>query len=479
MSRGPTRGPALLAALLALLCGCAALPPKPVPPALPASVPLAATPAAAGNAATAASWPERQWWRGFGDETLNALIARALANSPDIAAAAARIDAARAAIDSTVAGTRVHATVDASAAETRLSDNGLFPPEFLGFHWYSQFDAGVSASYSFDWWGKHRAELTAAIDSQRAAQAEHAAAALGLASTVAMEYYGWQSDSARRELALQNRAAAERRLQITDARVAAHIERGDSLHAAQLTDLAARERLDDLDAALQMHRIALAALLACASDELPALGTSAMPQLHGELPERASIDLIARRPEIIASRWRVELAARSVDVARSSFMPDISLRALAGLSSLDIGHLLDAGSAAPSIAAAVHLPLFDGGALRAGLAHSRSMLDVSIAQYRAALVDAARDVNTQLAERERWQRQESLRDAQLAAAAQMLREADSRADAGLSDARPALDARQQWLTLGDAQIQTHYARLGAELALIRALGGGYQMDSNP
>ena len=107
------------------------------------------------------------------------------------------------------------------------------------------------------------------------------------------------------------------------------------------------------------------------------------------------------------------------------------------------------------------------------------MLDVSIAQYRAALVDAARDVNTQLAERERWQRQESLRDAQLAAAAQMLREADSRADAGLSDARPALDARQQWLTLGDAQIQTHYARLGAELALIRALGGGYQMDSNP
>ena len=462
--------------MLALLSACAGLPPKPTAPMLPESAPLL-TPATDPSGSEATSWPQREWWRGFGDDTLNLLVARALERSPDLAAANARIAAARAQLEGAHAQERPQLNANASAAHIRLSDHGLFPPKLLGFNWYSQFDAGLNASYSFDWWGKHRAEIAAALDATRAAEAEHASAALGIASTVAAEYYGWQSDAARHELALQDRDAAQQRVQIAAARATAQIERSDSTRNAELALLSARDHLDELDSALQRHQLALAALLACAPAELPALSAMALPQLRTGLPEHASLDLIARRPEIVASRWRVEAAARNLELARSNFLPDLSLRALAGLSSREIGHLLDAGSATPQLSAALHLPLFDGGALRAGYAHQRAQLDSSVALYRGAIVGAALEVNEQLVVRAQWEQQEQLRAAQLSAALQLREAAQQRAAAGLSDRRPALEATHTWLGLSEAQIQSHYGRLCAELALIRALGGGYQMDT--
>jgi outer membrane protein, multidrug efflux system len=463
--------------LLTLLEACAGLPPKPPAPQLPANAPLAAASDTARASDALAPWPQREWWHGFGDDTLDALIAQALAQAPDLDAASARIAAARATVEGAAAARRVQVDASASAAQNRLSDNGLFPPQFLGFNWYSLFDAGVNATYSFDWWGRHRAEIAAAVDARRAAEAEREAAALGIATAVAVEYYGWQADGARRALAERNRLAAEQRAQIVAARVAAQIERSEAQRNADLALLAARDRQNELDTALQMHRLALAALLSCAPAQLPELHAAELPQLNGGLPEGASIDLMARRPEIAASRWRVEAAARNVEVARSSFLPDFSLRAFAGLSSREIGRLVESGSAAPTIAAAVHLPLFDGGALRAGYAHSQAMLDAAVAAYRAAIVSAARDVNEQLAARAGWEQQERLREQQLAAAEQLRSTVALRAAAGLSDQRPALEATQQWLELSAAQVQTRYARICAELALIRALGGGYRMDS--
>jgi len=170
----------------------------------------------------------------------------------------------------------------------------------------------------------------------------------------------------------------------------------------------------------------------------------------------------------------VEAAARHLELARSNFLPDVSLRALIGFSSREIGHLLDAGSAAPQFSAALHLPLFDGGVLRAGYAQERAQLDSAVALYRGAIVSAAHEVNEQLVLRAQWEQQEQLRTEQLEAAQQLRTAAAQRAAAGLSDARPALEATHTWLGLGEAQIQSHYGRLCAELALIRALGGGYQ-----
>ncbi len=90
-----------------------------------------------------------------------------------------------------------HLQANADLTRQRLSDNGLFPPQLLGFTWYNQADLGLQASYTFDWWGKQRDAVEAAMDQAHAAQADRSAAALMLASSIADAYFGWQADQNR------------------------------------------------------------------------------------------------------------------------------------------------------------------------------------------------------------------------------------------------------------------------------------------
>jgi multidrug efflux system outer membrane protein len=422
------------------------------------------------------AWPAREWWHAFGDPQLDRLVVQSLASSPDMATAEARLATARAGIAATRAERGARATLSADAQRQRLSDNGLFPPRFLGFNWYNLFDLGASATWSPDWWGRHRAELAGAVSRERAAEAEQAAASLAIASSVVEAYFGWQGDSARLALAGQRVANGEQALALAQLRVQANIDRGDTLERARLELLALREHASQIETSLAMRRVTLAALAGLNPDALPELAVRPLPEPASGLPANASLDLIARRPDIVATRWRVEAAARARDVARTGFLPDLSFSALLGLQSRDLGKLLEVGSGAPSAGAALHLPLFDGGALKAGYARSQAELDGAVAAYRSTLLTAAREVNGQLVARAGWQVELATREQQLAAAAALRSGAAARASSGMTDQRPALAATDQWLQLRDAQELTRLARLGSELELIRALGGGYRMD---
>lgn len=261
--------PLLYGALL-MLAACVTPPRKSAPPALPQSVGL--TEPGQGSV-----WPAAEWWQDFHDDALDALINRALAQAPDLAVAAARFDAARAGVNAAQAEGGIQTGATASASRNRLSDNGLFPPAFLGYHWYNQFDLGLEASYAFDWWGRNRASVAASTSDALAAAADCDAAALTLATSTAELYFGWQSDSARRELATQELKAAEQRLQIASARSAAFIERDDERQRVELEVLEARDHRDELDTSAQLRVIALAALLGCAPADLPALQIEPLP----------------------------------------------------------------------------------------------------------------------------------------------------------------------------------------------------------
>jgi multidrug efflux system outer membrane protein len=120
-------------AMVFFCVGCAGLPPKPKPVQLPAAAPLDGLDSAAGG-----DWPEREWWKRYQDPTLDQLIELAGATSPTLATAHARYDSARQSVR--IAGAESGARVEASADidRQRLSDNGLFPPQLLGFTWYNQ-----------------------------------------------------------------------------------------------------------------------------------------------------------------------------------------------------------------------------------------------------------------------------------------------------------------------------------------------------
>jgi multidrug efflux system outer membrane protein len=463
-------------ALALPLAACLTRPAREPHPDLNVTVPVGAA-TAAEPAVTSPDWPQATWWKTYSDPTLDQLIEKALAASPDIRAAQARFDSARAAVAAARAAVGPSLTGAGDASRQRLSDNGLFPPRLLGFNWYNQFDLGVQGSYTFDWWGLHRAQVRSAVDQTRAARVERDAAGQTIASAVATEYFGYQAEQARLSLAERSVEGTKRALEIAKQRVQARLADPADEDRASLEWLSARDHMGDVITSEHLHLVALAALLGCAPADLPPLPARELPALTTLLPASASLDLIARRPDIVASRWRIEASSQDLEAARAGFMPDVTLNGLLGLSSRDLGKLLQIGSGDPSITGAIHLPIFDAGALRAGYSRSHAALELAIADYQSTVLSAAREVNTQLELRDTASKQLALRQEQLGAARQLQTKAEDMLQRGLTDARLELSATVQTLTAEEALIETNYQQLSADLALIRALGGGYAMDS--
>ena len=461
--------PIAVAALVAVSVGCAGLPPKHKPVQLIESAPLEGLEAAGGG-----DWPAQEWWKRYQDPTLDQLIALGGANSPTLATAHARYDSARQSVRLAAAESGAHLDASTDANRQRLSDNGLFPPQLLGFTWYNQFDLGLQASYTFDWWGKQRDAVEAAMDQAHAAQADRSAAALMLASSIADTYFGWQSDQNRLSLARDKEIAVASQGKVTAARVRAELDSADELNSADLALAAAREQIAALEGSASLRVVALAALVGRPVSELPPLTAKPVPSFPGALPDNVRIDLISRRADVTASRWRVEAAEKSLASARAEFFPDVTVNALLGLNSLDVGRLLEYGSRVPEAGAAIHLPIFDAGRLKARYGGAAAAIDSAVSSYQDAVISAARDVATQATTRAQIDAQRVQRAREVDAALRMRNSAAARVRQGLNDSRSELMATESWIEQRDAMLQLDWAALSADVALQRALGGGYE-----
>jgi len=461
-----TLRPLLIVAGVTALAGCA-IPPRPQAPALTTAAPLAGV-----SGTVAAAWPDQVWWQRYHDEQLDALESRALAGAPTLAVARARFDEAVRAIDVAAGEGGLDINANAQVQRERLSEHGLIPPKFLGFTWYNQGDLNLSFKYDFDFWGRKGHAVAAATDRARADSAERDAATAMLTSAVADTYFSWQATQQRVALAGELTTVQERMRAIAAARARQEIDSPDLVLQSDAQLAAAREQAALLAGTAEIQRAALAALLGVAPADVE-LKARDLPQPSALLPANASLDLIARRADVAASRWRVEAALRDADVARDAFYPDISISALLGLQSIDLGKLFSAGSRTMSIGPALHLPVFDNGKLHARFGASQAALQLAIADYDAAVVDAAREVATQALTLQQVQARQHEHVAQVAAAENLLKSAQARENRGVIDARPVLAATAELQRQRDAEIQLDAAALSAEIALTKALGGGY------
>ncbi|HTV86598.1 MAG TPA: efflux transporter outer membrane subunit [Dyella sp.] len=480
--------PFAMAVLLAAgLAGCGFIPKKVQHPALRDDVPLAGL-----QVPTRPGWPAADWWRVYNDPQLDQLIDLAMKQSPDLVQARSRVQTAEQSVK--VAAAQAGLTINGNAQLTRqrMSDHGLFPPSLLGFNWYDQADLGVQAEYDFDWWGKKRASIEAALDQAHAAQAQHSAAALTLQNAVADTYFAWLADEARLRLARQSVQIQRQLLQIAELRVKQGVDLPDTVQQARAQLANAQQTQVTLQGSIELRKVALAALAGVSPADLPKLHAHALPSIEGALPDDARLDLIARRPDIAASRWQVEAALKQTDVARAQYFPDVSINAMAGLSSTnqgapdipgfskgssgDLGHLFDWGSRVFGITPAVHLPIFEGGQLKANYGASRAQLDAAIAQYNVAVRDAARDVATEAVTAKQIAARRRKQDVQVHASDMLVGTALARVRQGTQDARESLAAQAQLLQQRDLAVSLHAQALSTDLALIKALGGGYRSD---
>lgn len=470
----PRARPALVAVIALILSACAATPAKIDRPRLRDDVPLAGL-----QTSTRSGWPDAQWWRQYGDPQLDRLMDRAMTKSPDLALAQSRVQNAEQ--SARLAAAQLGLTVNGSAqvARQRLSDHGLIPSQFLGFSWYNQADLGIRLQYDFDWWGKKRATVEAALDQAHAARAQQSAAALAIQYAVADTYFSWLADQVRLQLADQLVATQEQFTHIAELRVAQGIDSPDEVQKAQAQLAEAREMRVAFAGSAKIRRAALASLLGVAPAELPKLQPRPLPIVDSGIPANVGLDLIARRPDIAASRWQVEAALKKTDAARAEFFPDISISAMAGLSSINLDKLFTYGSRTFSLTPALHLPIFNGGSLQANYGVSKAQLDAAVAQYNSTILTAAREVATQaLTARQIAARSQEQR-ALLRADQQLLSSAQARVRQGVRDARESLGASAQLLQQRDISAQLQAQMLSTDLNLIKALGGGYHSPKMP
>lgn len=459
-------------ALAACLAGCVGRGDwKPAPRLEPES--LTAQQTLAGARVDPTAWPAQQWWHGYGDPQLDALVDEALGGSPSLEIAQARLRAAQG--EALAAGAaRVPAgALDAETTRQRYPEHGLFPPPFAGT---SVTDARLALDfgYDLDFWGRNRSLLAAARSGVAAADADRAAARLALAVAVTRAYVQLDLSYELLDVANDNLKQQAEILELTKQRVSAGLENTARVKQSEANVALTRAAVAAVQANIELARNQVADLVGAGPDrgqrlERPRLAPPASLALPSALPA----DLLGRRPDVAAARAQVESAAHGVSAAEADFYPNVNLTAFAGLQSIGLSQLFQASDRIVGAGPALHLPVFNRAALRGTLESERARLDQSVGLYNQTLLDAVREVADVLANWRALERETSEQQIALEAAQRSYELTSERYRAGLDNYLSVLSSEGQVIQTQGLRAQLHARRLGFSVDLVRALGGGY------
>lgn len=440
---------------------------------------LAAASSLAEAGSAPAAWPDGAWWKAFGDAQLDRLIDEALATNPGLRLVRARLDRANAQADLVDAARGAQVTANTTSTRQRFSEHGQVPPPLAGSVMTSN-RAALDFSYELDFWGKNAAALEAALGNVRAAQAETRQARLLLSSALARSYIQLQREFEQHDIAEALLLQRQQLRDLTERRVRAGLDTAVELQQASAAIPAAETDLAAVRERTALLRNQIAALLGAGPDrglaiERPAVTVAGPLVLPAVLPA----ELIGRRPDVVAQRWRVEAAAKDIDVAKAQFYPNVNLSAFVGFQSIGLHQFLDAGSRIAGIGPAISLPVFESGRLRSQLAARTADFDAAAEQYNATLVDALRDVADQIASWRAIDTQLEHSRVALGRLDEAYRLAVLRYREGLSTYLTVLSVEAQVLGQRRLVADLDARRRETAVGLARALGGGFEPDNAP
>jgi NodT family efflux transporter outer membrane factor (OMF) lipoprotein len=462
---------ALLAVSLLGSAGCAQLPRLDPPRAVKGVEQLGS---ANSFAAPSVAWPADGWWRAYGDPQLGALIDEALSDSPDLEIAKARLHAAGAAVQGAGATRIPEVTANALLNEGKQSYNYLIPRQALPQGWTDYGLATLNLSWELDFWGKNRAALAAALSEQRAAEVEVAQVRLILSTAVASEYAGLVHLYTLRDNAAQTLALRTKTVALFRQRHDFGLETLAGVRQVEARQASADGDLLSIDERIGLQRNAIAALLGAGPDRGLAI-TRPTARFAGSqgLPTNLSLELLGRRPDIVAARSRTEAAARRIDQQKAGFYPSVNLMAFVGVQSLGIANLAKSGSGMGGVGPAISLPIFNTERLQGQLRGARAEYDAAVATYNATLSNALREVADATTSRKSLDGELADSRAAVAAAAEAHQIVSKRYQGALATYLDVLVAEDALISAQRAQAELETRALILDVALVRALGGGF------
>src|SRR5471030_752838 len=423
-----------------------------------------------------AAWPERDWWKSLGDPQLDGLITEALRDSPDMQVASARTHQASAA--AYAANAARLPTVDASGGISRSRLARDQDPTGIGGTYATVRTLGVDFSYTFDLWGGQRAAWEAALGHERAAEVDQQAAQLTLAADVARAYSDLGQAFIVYDLSNDDLKRTRQMLDLSQRRLNSGIDSQYQFQQTESLEASSEASLIDAEKQLNSAKIALAVLLGKGPDRGNEITRPKILQASAvALPSVLPAELLGRRPDLVAARWRVEAASKNIAASKTQFYPNLNLTAAAGAESLLGDAMFGSASRFFNIAPTISVPIFDGGRLRANLDSRDADYDLAVAQYNKSLVKALGDVSDTINQLRDIGRQIGAQQHATEIAQDSYNTVVQRYGSGIGNYLDVLSIEQQLL-----QAQRQLANLNAEqidlsIQLMQALGGGFQSET--
>lgn len=442
-----------MAGFLPLLAACATTIPE-----APRAQDLAVPPAFVENYRPPAGSGE-QWWTGFGDTRLNALIEAALGSNLNVAASAARLEAARELLRAERSD-RLPSVGGSAAAELELNSTEL--REFVSAGGVVLFDPDIS--------GRLSAEIQAAAASAAAAEYLLADQRRLIAAAVAQQYIELRRTGERLELLGQSTELQEQTLRIVTLRFEAGLSANLDVRraAADLAQTRAQRGL------LELQRAQASRALSILAGDFPGPVDAApddrrgVPRYAGGPPVGLPADLLRRRPDLLVAEARLVEAAALVGIERSDLLPSLTIPGRITIGDGSAGGLLS--DFLLTIGAALDLPLFDGGRRRAEVAAAEHEAEARFAEYRQAVLEVTAEVENALVAIDAY----SSRNRELAEAIEESETAFGQSNAlyreGLASLFDVLDAQRQLIASRQALIDSEAALASSVVALYAAIG---------
>lgn len=467
-----------LLALIAALSGCSLAPhyQRPASPAAQQWKPVEGwQPAAPADGA-----PRGDWWTLFGDATLNDLMARADLHNQTVAQAAATWREARAATREARAS--LFPTVSASGSVTHTYTGGSRTVVTGGVtsgggesHTSNSYSVSLDASWEPDFFGKVLNTVSNARATEQARLADLANARLALHGELATDYLSLRAADAQIASLTATVEAYQRSLRIAtnqyNAGIAPHsdVYQGQSQLASAQSDLEGekqtRGQLEDAIAVLVGEN--------AASFTIPTLGTAWSPTVP-DVPVALPSTILQRRPDIASAEREVAAANAEIGVERAAFFPTVSLSGSGGFNNSTISGLFASSASLWSLGASVAETLLDFGARKARVQEARAAYDAAVANYRQVALTAFQDVQDELVASVILARQEGLLQQASIAADKSEQSMRQQYLAGIVSYTDVVTTQATALSARRALIQNQVDRQNAAVALVQALGGGWQ-----
>ncbi len=483
MSRSFSRMSPLLVLLLAL-AGCMTTPPyeRPTVNAPAAFKEATAADAQTGDAVWQAAQPadaahRGQWWRVFNDSTLNGLQEQAGAANQDLKAAAARVAQARALVQSADADRSVQIDAGAGPTRQRQSPAAQGLPAGASTSATTLWRAQVGASYEVDLFGRVAATVNAAEADVQGSEALYQSVLLAVQADVAQAYFDVRALDAEHRLFRDTVDLRSQTLKLVQTR----FNEGDigelDLARARTELSSAQSELLAIERRRAVGEHALAILLGQAPADFT-LPAEPLSRVRVSVPAGLPSALLERRPDIAAAERAMAAANARVGAANAAYFPRLTLTGSAGFESGQLSDLFNWSSRAfllgPVAGTMLSLPIFDGGRRDAGLARARALYEEDVATYRQRVLTAFREVEDGLASLRLLSSQtlaqdDAIRSAERAASLSQIRYRE-----GSVSYLDVIDADRSVLAQRRIGVQVDGERARATVALIRAMGGGWE-----